>query len=46
MEKILEAWNKLEKEIIEFAGKGKVVSGKDHDLPFRDRMYNFIRKNW
>lgn len=44
MEKILEAWNKLEKEIIEFAGKGKVVSGKDHDLPFRDRMYNFIRK--
>ena len=44
MEKILEAWEKLEKEILDFAGEDKVVKGKDHDLPYRDRMYNLIRK--
>ncbi len=41
---IMESWERLKSEIISYADKDGKIHGKEHDLPYRDRMSNFIRK--
>ena len=41
---VLESWEKLKSEIIACVDENGEIHGKEHDLPYRDRMSNFIRK--
>lgn len=41
---IMAAWEKLKAEILKCVDKEGMIHGKEHDLPYRDRMSNFIRK--